>query len=243
MTPRDALIKRVFDLVLSIALLAVSWWLIVAAVIAATIDTRRFGLFTQQRVGRDGRPFTLYKVRTMRDIAGVATMVTTAEDPRITPLGRLLRRTKIDELPQLINVVKGDMSFVGPRPDVPGFADLLEGNDRIVLSIRPGVTGPATLKYRDEEALLTEVDDPETYNREVIFPDKVAINRHYIETYSLGRDVRYIIDTVRPRRACHRRRDPRPVDTAPAMAALRRRAGPGRRRCPRIRPRQLLDGR
>ena len=199
MTDRDVLTKRVFDLALGIVLLALTWWLIVLAVIAATIDTRRFGLFTQQRVGRSGRTFTLYKVRTMRDVDGVATVVTTTDDPRITALGRLLRRTKIDELPQLINVVKGDMSFVGPRPDVPGFADLLEGDDRIVLSIRPGITGPATLKYRNEEAMLSGIDDPETYNRDVIFPDKVAINRHYIENYSLSADIRYIIETVKGR--------------------------------------------
>ncbi len=135
----------------------------------------------------------------MRDVDGVATVVTTRDDPRITPLGQLLRRAKLDELPQLINVIKGDMSFVGPRPDVPGFADLLEGEDRIVLSIRPGITGPATLKYRNEEEMLSGIDDPETYNRDVIFPDKVAINRRYIEHYSLTGDVRYIIETVRGR--------------------------------------------
>ena len=133
----------------------------------------------------------------MREIEGFDTVVTTREDPRITPLGKLLRRTKIDELPQLFNVLIGTMSFVGPRPDVPGFADELEGDDRIILSIRPGITGPATLKYRNEEEMLSGVDDPETYNRDVIFPDKVAINRHYIENYSLGQDVRYILQTVR----------------------------------------------
>ncbi len=197
MSRRDAAIKRTFDVVLAFVLLVLTWWLIVLAVLAATIDTRRSGLFRQTRIGKNGRPFTLYKVRTMRDDATVDTVVTTTDDPRITPLGRLLRRTKIDELPQLFNVLRGDMSFVGPRPDVPGFADLLEGDDRIVLSIRPGITGPATLKYRREEELLASVDDPETYNRNVIFPDKVAINRHYIEHYSLREDVRCLVDTVR----------------------------------------------
>lgn len=199
MTVRDALVKRVFDLALAVVLLVLTSWLIALAVVAATLDTRRFGLFAQRRIGRDGNPFTLYKVRTMRDVEGVATVVTTTDDLRITPLGRLLRRTKIDELPQLINVVKGDMSFVGPRPDVPGFADLLEGDDRVILSVRPGITGPATLKYRNEEAMLSEVDDPESYNRDVIFPDKVAINRRYIENYSLAGDIRYILETVRGR--------------------------------------------
>lgn len=197
MSRKDELLKRGFDLVLAAVLLLLSWWLILIAVAAATIDTRRFGLFSQTRIGRGGEPFTLYKVRTMRDVADVDTVVTTRGDPRITTLGALLRRTKIDELPQLFNVLRGDMSFVGPRPDVPGFADLLEGDDRIVLSIRPGITGPATLKYRREEELLSNVEDPETYNRDVIFPDKVAINRHYIEHYSLGEDLRCLLATVR----------------------------------------------
>lgn len=197
MNSRDAATKRLFDVVLAVVLLILTWWVIVIAVIAASIDTRRPGLFTQTRIGKDGAPFTLYKVRTMREVPGFDTVVTTDHDPRITTLGRSLRKTKIDELPQLLNVVRGDMSFVGPRPDVSGFADLLDGEDRIVLSIRPGITGPATLKYRDEERLLAGVDDPESYNRDVIFPDKVAINRHYIENYSLGADIRYLFDTVR----------------------------------------------
>lgn len=197
MNSRDAATKRLFDVVLAVVLLILTWWVIVIAVIAASIDTRRPGLFTQTRIGKDGAPFTLYKVRTMREVPGFDTVVTTDHDPRITTLGRSLRKTKIDELPQLLNVVRGDMSFVGPRPDVSGFADLLDGEDRIVLSIRPGITGPATLKYRDEERLLAGVNDPESYNRDVIFPDKVAINRHYIENYSLGADIRYLFDTVR----------------------------------------------
>jgi lipopolysaccharide/colanic/teichoic acid biosynthesis glycosyltransferase len=111
-------------------------------------------------------------------------------------LGRFWRKTKIDELPQLINVLKGDMSFVGPRPDVPGYADKLEGEDRIVLSVRPGITGPATLKYRDEEALLAGQKDPERYNNEVIWPDKVRINKEYIKSYSFKNDLVYIAKTI-----------------------------------------------
>uniref|UniRef100_UPI0025BFCAE4 sugar transferase n=1 Tax=Aquisalimonas sp. TaxID=1872621 RepID=UPI0025BFCAE4 len=101
----------------------------------------------------------------------------------------------LDELPQLINVLKGDMSFVGPRPDVPAFADTLAGEDRIILSVRPGITGPATLKYRDEETLLAEADDPEAYNSEVIYPDKVRINREYVH-WSFWRDLLDIWRTV-----------------------------------------------
>jgi lipopolysaccharide/colanic/teichoic acid biosynthesis glycosyltransferase len=132
----------------------------------------------------------------MRPVQGVETVVTTDQDPRITPLGRFWRKTKIDELPQLINVLKGDMSFVGPRPDVPGFADRLVGEERLLLSIRPGITGPATLKYRNEEQILMEVDDPEKYNREVIFPDKVRINLEYIREHSFWKDLKYIWMTV-----------------------------------------------
>jgi lipopolysaccharide/colanic/teichoic acid biosynthesis glycosyltransferase len=122
--------------------------------------------------------------------------VTTGRDRRITWLGRIWRKTKIDELPQLINVLKGNMSFVGPRPDVPGYADRLQGDDRIVLSVRPGITGPATLKYRDEEALLADQDDPERYNNEVLWLDKVRINREYVESWSFWQDIRYILKTI-----------------------------------------------
>lgn len=197
MTTRQAVLKRAFDVVLAIVGLVLTGWLALLAIAVATLDTRKPGLFVQQRVGRHGRTFPLLKVRTMRDIAGMDTSVTTRRDPRITRIGRFMRKTKIDELPQLVNVVAGHMSFVGPRPDVPGFADRLEGDDRIVLSVRPGITGPATLKYRHEEALLAGVADPEAYNRDVIFPDKVRINRDYIERYRFSDDLRYLLETIR----------------------------------------------
>lgn len=183
-------------MVVSAAGLIATGWIILLAYIGATIDTGKSGFFRQTRVGRDGRLFKTIKIRTMRDIASVDTTVTTADDPRITALGRLFRRTKIDELPQLINVFLGEMSFVGPRPDVPGFADELSGEDRVILSVRPGITGPATLKYRNEEELLAKQDDPEKYNREVIFPDKVKLNREYVENYRFRRDIEYILKTV-----------------------------------------------
>ncbi|MCB2222661.1 MAG: sugar transferase [Actinobacteria bacterium] len=197
MTRRQAFAKRSFDLVLAAVGLAATLPLILLAVAAATVDTRRFGLFVQQRVGRRGRTFPLLKVRTMRPHATVTTSVTTADDPRVTRLGALLRRFRIDELPQLANVLAGHMSFVGPRPDVPGFADRLEGADRIVLEVRPGITGPATLKYHDEAGILAAVDDPEAYNRDVIFPDKVAINRAYVEEWSFRGDLGYLAQTLR----------------------------------------------
>lgn len=197
---RQRAIKRTFDFVVALLLLMVTWPVIVAAIIAATIDTSAPGLFRQTRVGRDGVLFSLYKVRTMRPSAKITTTATTRGDARITRLGAVLRRTKIDELPQLVNVVRGDMSMVGPRPDVPGFADRLTGDDRIILTVRPGITSPAALAYRDEEALLAGVADPEKYNREVLWPDKVRINRRYLADYHLDIDLRILIDTAFPRR-------------------------------------------
>ena len=192
----QAFIKRTFDLVCSICGLAATLWIILPAWLLATLDTRKNGFFTQDRVGMDGRIFRVIKIRTMREVPGVNTTVTTGRDQRITALGRFWRKSKIDELPQLINVLKGDMSFVGPRPDVPGYADRLEGDERIVLSVRPGITGPATLKYRNEEDLLAGQSDPESYNREVIWPDKVRINREYVRNWSFWMDLVYIWRTV-----------------------------------------------
>jgi lipopolysaccharide/colanic/teichoic acid biosynthesis glycosyltransferase len=189
-------IKRIFDFSFALLGLFLTWWMILLAWALAACDTRQNGFFTQERVGRFGKRFRVIKIRTMRDVPGIATSVTTRADPRITRVGRLLRCTKLDELPQLINVLLGQMSFVGPRPDVPGFADLLKGEDRIILTVRPGITGPATLKYRDEENLLVEQEDPERFNREVIFRDKVMINVRYIKHYTFRSDLKYIWQTV-----------------------------------------------
>ena len=188
--------KRGMDLLLATFGLLGTWWLILLAWLAASIDTRSNGFFIQKRVGLNGKIFKVVKIKTMCPLATFDTTVTCRGDPRITPLGAFFRRTKIDELPQLWNVLLGDMSFVGPRPDVPGFADALQDDERVMLSIRPGVTGPATLKYRNEEALLEAQDDPEAYNRQVIWPDKVKINLNYIHSWSLGRDIQYIVKTV-----------------------------------------------
>ena len=155
-------------------------------------------LYSQKRVGRQGRLFTLYKFRTM--IHNADTMsggsITVENDDRITVIGKLLRRWKLDELPTLWNVLKGDMSFVGPRPDVPGYADKLVGESRRVLEMRPGITGPATLKYSNEEKLLAEVENPKKYNDEVIFPDKVQINLEYMDNWSLSMDIKIIFKTI-----------------------------------------------
>lgn len=188
--------KRSFDFILSAVGLVLSGWLIFIAWIIASIDTKSNGFFLQKRVGKDGKLFTVIKIKTMRPLTGVDTTITQDGDPRITKWGRFFRKTKIDELPQLINVLLGQMSFVGPRPDVPGYADKLEGDDKRVLSIRPGITGPATLAYRNEEEILAAQEDPQKYNDEVIYPDKVRINLEYIDNWSLKKDIYYIYKTI-----------------------------------------------
>jgi len=197
LTRRDAFVKRAFDVTLSGTGLLFGGWMILLLILAASIDTRKSGLFMQRRIGRYGRPFTVFKIRTMRAVAGVDTTVTTRDDVRITPLGKQLRRLKLDELPQLFNIFIGDMSFVGPRPDVAGYADRLEGADRVILGVRPGITGPATLKYRDEGTILAAQPDPQRYNDSVIWPDKVRINRRYVEQWSLKGDLAYIWKTIK----------------------------------------------
>lgn len=196
LTPLQSVSKRTFDVIVASAGLVSLWWLIAIAYIAAAIDRRGSGFFLQKRVGCQGKLFSVIKITTMRDSESDSSTVTSADDSRITPLGRILRRTKVDELPQLWNVLRGDMSFVGPRPDVPGFADCLEGIDRTVLTVRPGITGPATLKYRDEEAILATKADPEGFNRDVIFPDKVRINIRYVQNWSFCGDVQYLWQTL-----------------------------------------------
>ncbi len=140
----------------------------------------------------------------MRVDDSINTTVTTENDRRITRVGAVLRATKLDELPQLANVVIGNMSMVGPRPDVVGFADQLVGDDRMILTLRPGITGPASLEFRDEEELLAKQDNPEQYNREVIWPKKVAINRLYVQNWSLIGDCNIIFRTVFNRSQTHR---------------------------------------
>lgn len=195
MTRADRFVKRCFDVVVSMLGLIVMWPIIVVCWVIAKRDTRASGFFLQDRVGRDGRLFKVVKLRTMNSVDG--TTVTTANDPRITKWGARFRRWKLDELPQLWNVLLGHMSFVGPRPDVPGYMDRLEGDDLRLLQLRPGITGPATLRYRNEEELLAAQRDPVGYNDRVIWPEKVRINLEYLDDWSLVRDICYIIKTVR----------------------------------------------
>lgn len=188
--------KRSFDVALSLLGLIFCGWIIVLAWIVASLDTKSNGFFLQKRVGKGGKLFTVIKIKTMLSISSVKTTITKDGDPRITSCGRFFRKTKIDELPQLINVLLGQMSFVGPRPDVPGYADKLQGKERLILSIRPGITGPATLAYRNEEEILAMQQDPVRYNDEVIYPHKVELNLDYIENWSMKKDLYYIYKTV-----------------------------------------------
>ncbi|MBP3822958.1 MAG: sugar transferase [Bacteroidaceae bacterium] len=190
------LLKYLFDKSVSFVGLLVLWPVLL--VVAILIRVKMPGgpvLFTQQRVGRHGKVFRIYKFRTMTVDHG-GSSVSVRGEARITPLGVHLRLWKLDELPELWNVLKGDMSFVGPRPDVPGYADQLKGDDRRILQLRPGITGPATLKYRDEEELLARVEDPIRYNDEVIFPGKVRLNLYYVDHYSFVKDLQMIFCTL-----------------------------------------------
>lgn len=152
-------------------------------------------IFKQKRVGRNGKLFTMCKFRSMT-VAHSGSSISVAGESRITPLGAVLRKYKLDELPELWNVLIGDMSFVGPRPDVPGYADNLVGEDRLVLKLRPGITGPASLKYANEEEILAQVPNPQQYNDEVIFPDKVKINLNYYQNHTFFGDIKLIFQTI-----------------------------------------------
>lgn len=193
-------LKYIFDRLMAFIGLLCLWPVLL--VVAILIRIKMPGgpvIFKQKRVGRNGKLFTMYKFRSMT-VGHGGSSVSVAGESRITPLGAKLRHYKLDELPELWNVLIGDMSFVGPRPDVPGYADQLKGRDSDVLKLRPGITGPASLKYRDEEDLLAKQQDPQKYNDEVIFPDKVSINLHYLHHYSFLKDIQMIFCTVLGRR-------------------------------------------
>jgi lipopolysaccharide/colanic/teichoic acid biosynthesis glycosyltransferase len=199
--------KRWFDLLVSAAGLVVLGIPMAALGLIFLLADGPPVLFRQQRIGRHGKVFTVLKFRSMTNSQTKSSTITVAGDVRVTRLGRWLRRFKLDELPQLFNVLKGDMSFVGPRPDVPGYMDKLDGSARALLELRPGITGPATLAFRNEEALLAQAADPETYNDQVIFPEKARINLEYLRRVSLFEDIRLILLTVLPFRVRHPERD------------------------------------
>lgn len=189
--------KSIFDKVVSlIGLICLSPVMLIVAILIKLKMPGGPIIFRQKRVGKYGRLFIVYKFRSMKVAGGGKTSIASKEEDRITPLGQKLRRYKLDELPELWNVLKGDMSFVGPRPDVPGYADKLQGHGRDILKLKPGITGPASLKYRNEEDLLNSVDNPQEYNDNIIYPDKVRLNLYYLEHYSFLKDIQMIICTV-----------------------------------------------
>lgn len=190
------MLKSIFDRLMSLIGLLFLWPVLLF--VGFLIKLKMPGgpaIFKQKRVGQNGKLFTMYKFRSMTVSHG-GSSISVAGESRITPLGAILRKYKLDELPELWNVLIGNMSFVGPRPDVPGYADNLQGKDRDVLKLRPGITGPASLKYRSEEDILATVESPQEYNDTVIFPDKVKINLYYLHNYSFAKDIEIIVCTV-----------------------------------------------
>ena len=204
------ILKSFFDRIVSfIGLLFLSPVIFIVAILVKVKMPGGPVFFIQDRVGKDGKLFRCHKFRTMTAKHDGST-VSVAGDPRITPIGAKLRHYKLDELPELWDVFIGKMSFVGPRPDVPGYADKLEGDERDVLKLRPGITGPATLKYRLEDEMIAEYvarkqkeGDPRDtqliaveYNDSVIYPDKVRLNSYYYRHYSFIKDIQMIIATI-----------------------------------------------
>lgn len=191
-------LKRIFDFFAALLGLALLWGLILMCWLIASIETKSNGLFMQTRVGRHGKHFKILKIKTMIPNIKYNTTVTKSGDPRITCSGAFFRKTKLDELPQLWNVLVGEMSFVGPRPDVPGYADKLDESVKsVLLSMRPGITGPATLAYRNEEIILASQPDPQRYNDEIVYPDKVRINLEYVSNWRFITDIQYIFLTIK----------------------------------------------
>ena len=152
--------------------------------------------YTQERIGRNGSVFTIIKFRSMTTEHGNNNTITIDGDSRITSLGRFLRKYKLDELPELLNILKGEMSFVGPRPDLPGYADKLKGDRRKILELKPGITSRASLKYANEEKILAKQDNPISYNNEVIYPDKIKMNLDYYYNHNLWIDIKIIFATI-----------------------------------------------
>ena len=188
--------KRLFDIIFS--LLGILFLFPVFIFISILIKTDSSGpvFFLQDRVGLNGKIFKIIKFRSMKEDHKNSLTVTLKNDKRITRIGKKLRKYKIDEITELFNVLVGDMSFVGPRPDVPGYADLLKGNDRNILKLRPGITSLASIKYSNEEQFLMVQKDPIAFNNDVIFPDKVKMNLNYYENNNIWIDIKIIFATL-----------------------------------------------
>jgi len=189
------LLKRAFDITVSAAALLLLWPLIAVLALVIAIDSRRPVFFTQERVGRHFRRFRLWKFRTMS--AGAAgPPITLAGDPRITRAGRFLRASKLDELPQLWNVLRGDMSLVGPRPELPRYVEMFHERYAAVLELRPGLTDTASIRYRDEERVLAAAADPLTEYTERVLPDKITLAEEYVRTRSFAADLGILMRTL-----------------------------------------------
>ena len=189
------MLKRTFDIILSIFAIFLLFPSFLVVSFLIVIDSGFPIFFLQKRIGRGAKEFNIIKFRTMKTNNENIT-ITVSDDSRITRIGKYLRKTKIDELPEILNVLFGQMSFVGPRPDVKGYADKLKGANRKILALRPGITGPASLKYYNEEYILSQKSNPKKYNDEVIFPDKVKINMDYFHNRSFFLDLKIIFATI-----------------------------------------------
>ena len=187
--------KRIFDFIIPIIFLILMFPILIILVIVIYLFQGAPIFYRQNRVGKHKKLFKIYKFRTMILNEGKNNTITIGGDPRVTPLGKFLRKWKLDELPSLLNILIGEMSIVGPRPDVPGFADKLEGDYKRVLSVKPGITCLSTLKYSNEEELLRNVDDPKAYNK-IIFEDKTKLNLYYIDNWSFLLDLKIIFKTI-----------------------------------------------
>ena len=198
MSKSSLFIKHLFDRIIALlGIIILSPFMLIIFIIHKIVMGKGDFFFKQERIGQYGKKFKIYKIRTMKsDCDNNDNFVTTANDDRILPFGRFLRKTKLDEIVELINVLKGEMSLVGPRPDVAGYADKLTGEDRKILELRPGITGPASLKYINEEELLATVDNPQKYNDEIIYPDKVKINLEYYYNRTFWGDIKIIFKTI-----------------------------------------------
>ena len=196
MTPTYDALKRCLDLVVAIVLLLVLSPVLAVAAIAVKCSGSGPIFFQQTRVGRGGKPFEIVKFRTMRTTSTPGPLITGAGDPRVTRVGRVLRRWKVDELPQLVNVLRGEMSFVGPRPEVPRYVDMFAEQYRELLAVRPGITDLASMAFRDEEILLGRSPDPEDLYVREILPCKLALSHAYVRRRSFGLDLRLIARTV-----------------------------------------------
>ena len=188
--------KRLFDFTCSLAGLFLLSPLILLLAIVVKVTSKGPVFFIQERVGKDGKIFKMIKFRSMFVTQESSSTISIKGDIRVTKIGVFLRMYKLDELPELINVLLGHMSLVGPRPDVPGYADKLVGEDRNILKLRPGITSPASLKYSNEEEILVKQKNPKAYNDEVIYPDKVRINLEYYNNQSIWLDIKIIFATI-----------------------------------------------